>query len=54
MRAEREQLGLRLAAEVGPDLRVIKYFNMMDEGKVTGYFCQGLTRLRPSRTKTKW
>ncbi|MGQ7113563.1 formate dehydrogenase-N subunit alpha, partial [Escherichia sp. TWPC-MK] len=20
---------------------VIKYFNMMDEGKVTGYFCQG-------------
>ncbi len=20
---------------------VIKYFNMMDEGKVTGYFCRG-------------
>ncbi len=33
---------------------VIKYFNMMDEGKVTGYFCRALTRLRPSRTKTKW
>lgn len=30
---------------------VIKYFNMMDEGKVTGYFCGALTRLRPSRTK---
>ncbi len=22
---------------------VIKYFNMMDEGKVTGYFCQGFS-----------
>ena len=32
---------------------VIKYFNMMDKGDVTGYICRALTRWRHSRIKTK-
>ena len=30
---------------------VIKYFNMMDKGDVTGYICGALTRWRHSRIK---
>ena len=33
---------------------VIKYFNMMDEGKVTGYFCQGFNPVASFPDKTKW
>ncbi|MFA7861551.1 molybdopterin-dependent oxidoreductase, partial [Escherichia coli] len=32
---------------------VIKYFNMMDEGKVTGYFCQGFNPVASFPDKNK-
>ena len=32
---------------------VLKYFDMMDEGNVTAISARALTRLPPSRTKTK-
>ncbi len=42
-----------MVTEVGPAYDVIKYFNMMDNGNVTGYICRGFNPVASFPDKNK-
>ena len=51
---QRKQLGLRLLPKLDePMYDVLKYFDMMYEGKVNGYFCQGFNPIAAFPNKAK-